>query len=290
MAPQQLVCRIRVEKTENNNADTAQPSESVVCALKECTDVETETRMQWVAEVRNLFDKSHESIRPWDMLARLDGSVESLSATTPASAGKVYPARFQIPPSCLRGLEDRKKIRRTQMFAMASLLYEIMTGTPPFEELSDDEVQRRFSNGDFPRDAASLPSSFYIYSGWSEEFSQELTRRVEKKDANTLQAVANYVKAHPVQTGIQVVGLTLSAASMFAVPILGAVGFTAAGPAAGSAAAAWQGSIGAIQAGSLFAWCQSAALTRVADVPGLIESFRSGFRIPQNGGNPRRIQ
>lgn len=60
---------------------------------------------------------------------------------------------------------------------MASLLYEIMSGKEPFQELTDDEVQRRFSNGDFPDDAASLPNSLFIYSGWSEEFSQELTKR-----------------------------------------------------------------------------------------------------------------
>jgi len=49
------------------------------------------------------------------------------------------------------------------------------------------------------------------------------------------------------------VGLALSAVSFLAVPVLGAVGFTAAGPVAGSAAAAWQASIGAVEAGSLFA-------------------------------------
>lgn len=108
--------------------------------------------------------------------------------------------------------------------------------------------------------------------------------------------MGNYAKAHPIRTGIQIVGLTLSAASFFAVPILGAVGFTAAGPAAGSAAAAWQASIRAVEAGSLFAWCQSAAmggaaiegiqvagatgaaLTKVTEVPGLVQTFQSVFR------------
>ena len=91
-------------------------------------------------------------------------------------------------------------------------------------------------------------------------------------------------------------GLTVSALSFLTVSVLGAVGFTAAGPAAGSAAVAWQASIGAVEAGSLFAWCQSAAmggaavsgiqaagvagaaLTRVTDMPALFEKFRKGFR------------
>lgn len=81
---------------------------------------------------------------------------------------------------------------------------------------------------------------------------------------------------------------------------MGAVGFSAAGPVAGSAAAAWQSSIGAIQAGSLFAWCQSAAmggsalgwiqaggivgtaLTRVAEMPGLTRMFASNKRTTAN--------
>lgn len=83
-------------------------------------------------------------------------------------------------------------------------------------------------------------------------------------------------------------------------PVLGVVEFTAAGPAAGSAAAAWQALIGAVQAGSLFTWCQSAAmgeaamggvqaadlagaaLTRVADVSELVETFRRVFCTSNN--------
>ena len=112
------------------------------------------------------------------------------------------------------------------------------------------------------------------------------------------QRTKNYAKAHPVLTGLQVVGTTVSVLSVFAVPVLGAVGFTAAGPAAGSAAAAWQSSIGVVKAGSLFSWCQGAAmgggalngiqaagvagtaLARVGDLPDLIETFRKGFRAP----------
>ena len=98
--------------------------------------------------------------------------------------------------------------------------------------------------------------------------------------------------------GLQAVGTTFSVLSFCAVPVLGIVGFTAAGPAAGSAAAAWQASLGAVKAGSLFSWCQSAAmgggalggiqaagvagtvLTRVGDLPELVETFRRGFRTP----------
>jgi hypothetical protein len=175
MASTQLPCRIRVKRAEDNEADTTQSQESAVCFLRDCPDVGTELRTQWAREVMKYFGEVHDRIRPWDFLARLDGSVESLAL--PSSDAEVFPSRFQIPPSTIHGLDRNQKVRRVEMFAMASLLYEIMSGKEPFEELADDEVQRRFSNGDFPDDAASLPNSLCIYSGWSEEFSQELTRR-----------------------------------------------------------------------------------------------------------------
>lgn len=119
---------------------------------------------------------------------------------------------------------------------------------------------------------------------------------VEKPDVSFIQAAKDYAKAHPILTGIQVAGLTLSAVSTFAVPVLGWVGFTAAGPVAGSAAAAWQSSIGLVRAGSLFSWCQKAAmsgsalgviklagvagaaLTKVQEIPGMLETFKEVYR------------
>ncbi len=121
---------------------------------------------------------------------------------------------------------------------------------------------------------------------------------MEAQDVTLFQATKNYAKAHPVLTGLQVVGTTVSVLSFFAVPVLGTIGFTAAGPAANSAAAAWQASIGAVKGGSLFSWCQSAAmggralggiqaagvagtaLARVGNLPELVETFRRGFRTP----------
>ena len=72
--------------------------------------------------------------------------------------------------------------------------------------------------------------------------------------------MGDYAKTHPRRTGLLILGLTVSALSLLVVPVLGVVGFTATGRAARSAAAAWQPSIGAVKAGSLFTWCQSAAM------------------------------
>ena len=175
MAPAQLTCRIRVDKANDCDGDTEQLENSAVFDIKHCPEVGIEIRTQWAREIVKYFGVIHNSIQPWDFLARLDGSVKLLPMSAPE--GEVYPARFQVPPDTIHELDHHEKVRRAERFAMASLLYEILSGTKPFEELTDDEVQHRFSNAVFPDDAISLPNSLIIYSGWSEEFSQELSKR-----------------------------------------------------------------------------------------------------------------
>ena len=80
---------------------------------------------------------------------------------------------------------------------------------------------------------------------------------------------SNYVKKHPYLFAGQVAGGILSTAALITIPILGLVGFSAIGPVAGSAAAAWQASMGIVEAGSIFAWCQGAAMGGAA-VGGLV--------------------
>lgn len=122
---------------------------------------------------------SHGHIRPRDFIATSDGSVKVLATEPLRNPGKNagYPARFQIPPRTLWGLDEAEKVKRAEMFAMASPLYEIFSGKQTFEGYSDDEVQDHFSNGIFPDDAISLPHLLSICSGWSEEFAQELAKR-----------------------------------------------------------------------------------------------------------------
>lgn len=71
-------------------------------------------------------------------------------------------------------MDSERTTRRGERrcFAMGSLLYEALSGTAPFEDLADEEVRRRFRDGDFLQDAASFPMSIAIYSGWSSEFEQ----------------------------------------------------------------------------------------------------------------------
>ena len=198
MATPRLPCRIRVRKANSNNADSVQAQKSAVFAVGDCPEIGIEIRKRWAQEVMKMFGGPYISIRPWDLLAELDGSVFKVDSyfskvdgtvEIPGSIGKAYPARFQIPPSCLRELEYSERVRRSEMFAMASLLYEIMSGKQPFEGLTDEEVQDRFVNGDFPSDASTLPNSLFIFSGWSEEFSNELAKQGMMSRRRALQSV-----------------------------------------------------------------------------------------------------
>ncbi|KAB8212792.1 hypothetical protein BDV33DRAFT_186137 [Aspergillus novoparasiticus] len=74
---------------------------------------------------------------------------------------------------------------------------------------------------------------------------------------NSGQTVA---REHTTALVVSGTGLALATAPITGPAILGAVGFSAAGPVAASFAAAWQASIGAVQAGSLFATLQGAAM------------------------------
>ncbi len=70
----------------------------------------------------------------------------------------------------------------------------------------------------------------------------------------------NHAKTNPIKTGIVGTGALVFVAASLVNPVLAVAGFSFMGPAAASAAAAWQSSIGLVQAGSFFAWCQSVAM------------------------------
>ncbi|OCK99255.1 uncharacterized protein K441DRAFT_692846 [Cenococcum geophilum 1.58] len=306
MTTEEVTCVVLVIKPYGNDVSLAEKSARV--CLKDCPNTAIETRLLWARAITKEFlaySKRYDNIRPWEFILSLDGTVECLAVPPSKSHhDKVYPARFRIPPDTLLGLGQEEKNKRSEMFALGSLLYEINSGNKPFEELSDDEVQLRFSNGDFPDDITSLQLWPIILSCWSLEFSKEVEKIIEApgteaKCLKIVRAAGNYIKEHPVSFTLQAVGVLAMTASVVAVPVLGAAGFAATGPVAGSAAAAWQSSIGLVEAGSLFSWCQSAAMSGAAlngifsfgvagagvagvatvpVIPGFAEKFKSVFR------------
>lgn len=72
------------------------------------------------------------------------------------------------------------------------------------------------------------------------------------------------MRANPYKFAAVLGGSTLFALSCATPAILGAMGFSAVGPVAGSIAAGWQALLGSVTSGSLFAFLQSAAMGGVA--------------------------
>ncbi|KAL4868423.1 hypothetical protein BDV12DRAFT_197296 [Aspergillus spectabilis] len=81
---------------------------------------------------------------------------------------------------------------------------------------------------------------------------------------NATSSVINFgqtvAREHTTALAIGSTGLALATAPITGPAVLGAIGFSTAGPVAASFAAAWQSSIGLVQAGSLFATLQGAAM------------------------------
>jgi len=99
------------------------------------------------------------------------------------------------------------------------------------------------------QDLKHLPHLASIIYAWGVAFFRYIALRFGR-----------YVQNNPLRFVLQATTGVISIAALITVPVLGAIGFGTIGPVAGSVAAGWQASIGAVEAGSLFALCQSAAM------------------------------
>jgi len=288
METNEVSCRVRVKRLDKN---------SDVVSLKDFPDADVETRLLWADKIVRAFKSTpdvYDAIRGWDIILRPDGSVEFCDiAPVPFDGGDhvdsmVYPARFRMPAGNLIGLSQEERVMRTEMFALGSLLYEIISGRKPLENLSDEDVEHKYRSGEFPNEVLSMPLGNIILDCWNQE-CMEIDEKTESTGLRIFRASGNYIKEHPIQFALHATGAVALTASLVALPILGAAGFTAVGPAAGSTAAAWQASIGAVEAGSIFAWCQSAAMGGAA-VNGIIATGVAGAGAATMPVIPRMVQ
>ena len=73
-------------------------------------------------------------------------------------------------------------------------------------------------------------------------------------------ATSSIIRQHTTALAVGSTGLALATAPITGPALLGVIGFSTSGPVVASLAAAWQSSIGVVQAGSLFATLQGAAM------------------------------
>ncbi len=157
---------------------------SPLFSIHEVDGIPEEVKKQWVGKVAEYIWDPHSDqkgskqiIRPWDFILNSNGSVDSLPVPKleEGSSSGVYPAHYRIPPSSIEAFDRQEQIDRQERFAFGTLVYEIASGKKPFEGLSGEEVQQRYSNGEFPDDVRSLPPSLLItvLSFWSFEFANK---------------------------------------------------------------------------------------------------------------------
>jgi hypothetical protein len=221
-------------------------------------DVQEEVALQFIKyihPIRTTPPRSATRIRPISLIFDLNGTVQAepihMLVDTYPGLTAVYPPRYRIPPSMIKDLQLKEQVWRSEKFALGTLLYELHTGQRIFDGQSDVEVQDRYRRARFPDlESLSAVMQCLIYSCWSAEFGRYIL----------LGKFRRHIEDNPVRFGLQVTGAVVSTAAVLVVPFLGVIGFSSIGPVAGSVAAGWQASIGAVEAGSLFALCQSAAM------------------------------
>lgn len=155
MESQEVVsCRIRIKAPSSANGQI------LLASLHDHPEVNSDIRKQWVKAISKAVesDMSYQKIRPLEFVLGLDGTVEPVNSALSEKSvlpsqnnyGMVYASRYRIPPRTINDLNDKEKVRRGVFFALGSLIYEIHAGKGPFEGLDDDEIQRRYSNVEFP--------------------------------------------------------------------------------------------------------------------------------------------
>ncbi len=169
------MCRIHVKSSADVNEGPASLSL-----------VSDDIKKKWVQKISEQMltgSKPAEAPpRPWDFVLGTDGSVELLSRSSvkgsggPPSSG-MYPPHYRIPPATIRGLGAQERVERQELFAFATLVYQIGTGRLPFAELDGHQVQQRYEQAHFPDDVQTLPFPVFIaiLTGWSVEFSRTCT-------------------------------------------------------------------------------------------------------------------
>lgn len=123
--------------------------------------VSTSLKLKWAYQVAEAVDLLHRNgiihcdIKPRNLLLDptfdikiIDFSGSSLDGSKPASGEGT---RFFLP----RHWRDQPTVA-TDLFALGSTLYEFFQGTSPYQEIPSDEVERLFTQKEFPDISGTL--------------------------------------------------------------------------------------------------------------------------------------
>jgi serine/threonine protein kinase len=114
--------------------------------------------LQWILTILEGFDYIHgRQVFQGDVSARNVLVANDLSVVlSDFSGSKVGDKSCLVRPETryeIQTMQPFEVSRASDIFAIGSLLYEIVTGRPPYDGLEEDEVEKRFKRAEFPSTA-----------------------------------------------------------------------------------------------------------------------------------------
>ncbi|RVD89741.1 uncharacterized protein DFL_000734 [Arthrobotrys flagrans] len=283
LLPEEAFFLTRENKPNDSILDSSESPSYLPCGLKsydsdgfvkDYDKIPVQTRQEYVNKIIGImstWNDSNEQPRPLIFQLQESGDIILHPSASEAQNEKLlgqYDPHFWIPDSCLLDIEDKEKAFRREFFAVGCLIYQILKGETVWQGFLGSQAQTLFEKGVYPSDIKELSHRRVILSYWSWEYVAEVNNQLKvKKGLNIAKNIA---------IGGIVVGGTLALTAILSPLILPVIGFSSAGVGAGSIAAGWQSAIGIIEAGSLFALCQSAGAGGAAGAAAITAVALSG--------------
>jgi len=154
------------------------------------------TREQWIrAAVESIafihsFDILHCDLSARNFLVADDLTLKLCDFAGSTFAGRSPLVSEEVRYRKIEGVARSTQSTQTELFAIGSLMYEIVTGLPPYDDLSDEEIEERYGKQDFPS-LENLQYAEVIERCWTSEYDnaeavvKDIRRRKWRRDLHT---------------------------------------------------------------------------------------------------------
>ncbi|RMZ81862.1 hypothetical protein DV738_g1990, partial [Chaetothyriales sp. CBS 135597] len=156
------------------------------------------TREQWVrAAVESISFVHSFGILHCDLSARNFLVADDLTLKLCDFAGSTLPGDHSAPLVSeevryrkIEGIAASTQSTQTELFAIGSLIYEIITGHPPYDDLSDEDVEERYGKQDLPP-LENVQYAHIIQKCWTSgyENAEAVAKDIQPKNWNLYRGI-----------------------------------------------------------------------------------------------------